>query len=567
MGVGRLTYMAARTVVLCTAAGVLLFYVNRLFSELPVYPGDEGAYLIRALYERELTQDPYLHPALIPVANTAYFAVIRLVDLLSANVLPWMRLLSVAAYFGGLCLLASVAIREAGQSKAVVGFVLVALAFPYYRFVFVVMPDGAYAGLLCLIFYAFYRTYGRRPLSGAMLVGGLSAILVLTKPHGVVVAPAYAVLVLADALIRRTPLRSWLCRLIVFAIAFFVVGVGIELAAGRPIEVAVKFFAGSAYAQHLGRATVAGASAIASLSALGMVSLCAILTAVPVTAVLTGLWRERAASSPEWRPGLVDLTFLFALLCMGATVAMVTIFSLKVASNPDETHRLWGRYFEFFVPMLWLLAAGRLSRWPDAGKLGRLLAAGVVFLGLCGLLATLACGVRLYPWDATAVTAFASPDVVKFPFGYIGGSRLIAVLATVAVALATFAGLPLRAIWLSYFVLLGLLSTRADDAWAGEVAHRWRTVEHELHVAGQLVLGNPPRTVVVANDGNEAQIGFLRLGGRASVRITPPGTAHQMPLRRFRSAIVFDSVPLGPGWRQVFDGEEIDAYVREAPTP
>lgn len=298
-----------------------------------------------------------------------------------------------------------------------------------------------------------------------------------------------------------------------------------------------------------------------------MVSLCAILTAVPVVAVLTGLWRERAASNSEWRPGAGDLAFLFALLCMGATVAMVTIFAFKMASTPGETHRLWGRYFEFFVPMLWLLAAARLSRWPEAAGPGRLLAAGAVLLGLGGLLATLAFGVRLYPWDATAVTAFASPDALKFPFGYIGGSRLIAVLATVAVTLATFAGLPLRAVWLSYFVLLGLLSTRGDDAWGGEVAHRWRSVEHELHVAGQLVLGSPPRTVVVVNDANEAQLAFLKLNGRASIRVTAPGTATQLPLRRFRSAIVFDSVPLGPAWRQVFDGEEIDAYVREAPTP
>ena len=51
-------------------AAVLLFYVNRIFPELPLYASDEGAYLIRALHGEALAARPELHPTVHPVGNT-----------------------------------------------------------------------------------------------------------------------------------------------------------------------------------------------------------------------------------------------------------------------------------------------------------------------------------------------------------------------------------------------------------------------------------------------------------------------------------------------------------------
>ncbi len=547
---------------LCLGAGVLLFYVNRLFGELPLYAGDEGAYLIRALYARQLAYDPGRYQVVQPVANTLYFAIIRLVDVLSLNVIPWMRLIGALSYFGGLALLYSIAVKACGR-KVALGFLLIAAAFPYYRFAFSAMPDGVYAGLLSLIAFVVYRTFLSRPLLGAVLVGGLSAGLVLVKPHGVVAVAAYGALCLIETLVRRAGLLPLLGRLTLFGLAFLSVGVGIELADGQPLSQAVSFFQGTAYAEHLGHATAVNAWGVAALSATSMLALTAVLVAVPLIAAATVMLRERGLN----RLDPADLAFLFVGLCLAATLAMVTIFSFKMAVVETETKRLWGRYFEFYVPMLWLLAARPLTTWELSPSMRRRgLAAAGVLAGLAGLLAVFALGVRLYPWDGTAVTAFSSPDVMRFPFGYVGGSRLVAVLATLAVALATLAGAPVRRIWPAYFVVLGLLSTRADDAWVGEFARRPQMIEHELHVAGALTLDVAGPTVVIVNDGNDGHIAFLRLKGRVTVRATPPGPLAERPLRNARSAIVFGDRTPGAGWRKVFSGRELAAYVKEPTT-
>ena len=540
-------------VVLCAGAGVLLFYVNRLFTELPLYAIDEGAYLIRALYARELAIDPDRYATLQPVANTLYFAMIRLVDALSLNLVPWMRLIGAASYFGGLGLLYLIAVKEAGR-KVALGFLLIAAVFPYYRYAFAAMPDGVYAGLLCLIVYVLYRT-SSRPLLSAGLMGGLTGGLVLIKPHGVVVVAAYVALCLIEAMLRRTTLVQLLGRLAVFGAAFLLTGTAIELIDGQPLGQAISFFSGTAYAEHLGHATASNAVGIGVLSATSMLSLTAILVAVPVTAAAVVI-RHRGLARAE----AGDLTFLFAVLCLAGTLAMVTIFSFKMAAVESETKRLWGRYFEFFVPMLWLLAARPLSTWEVSATVRtRLIAAGAILAGLAGLLGVLALGVQLNPWDGAAVTAFASPDVSPIVFGYPGGLRLLATLATLAIALATLAGLPVRRTWPAYFVVLGLLSTRADDAWVGEIAIQRRVIEHELHIAGELTSQAVP-TVVIAENGNQGHIAFLRLRGKVIVRAVTPGP---LPLKDAQGAIVFGDRTLGPKWRKVFSGQELTAYVRE----
>lgn len=544
--------------------GVLLFYVNRLFAELPLYPGDEGAYLIRALYARQLAFDPGSYPAVQPVANTLYFALIRLVDVLSLNVIPWMRLIGALSYFGGLLLLSSIAVRECGR-KAALGFLLIAAAFPYYRFAFAAMPDGVYVGLLCLIVFVLYWTYLSRPLLNAALIGGLAAALVLVKPHGVVVAPAFLALCLAETMIRRRSLLSLLGRLGLFAIAFLAVGASIELLDGRTIERAMTFFLGSAYAEHLGHDPGLHALGIASLSAASMLSLTAIFLSVPLAAAAMAVLRNRSEARSDVKPG--DLALWFVVLCLAGTLAMVTIFSFKMSGIESETRRLWGRYFEFYTPMIWLLAARPLTAWDisSTAKTRTLVAVGLL-IGLGGLFGVFALGVRLFPWDGTAITAFSHPDTVPFPFGHVGGGRLIASLATLALAIATLAGAPLRAVWPAYFVALGLLSTRADDAWVGEIARRAQAIEHELHVAAALTVEQGGPTVVIVSDGNDGHVAYLRLKGQAAIRMTPPGPVNDRPLSGFDSAIVFGDRTPGKAWRKVYGGREVAAYVREAPT-
>ena len=60
--------------ILIGAGLVGLFYLNRILTPWPLYAGDEGAYLIRALYGDVLAAHPERHPTLQPVGNTAWAA-------------------------------------------------------------------------------------------------------------------------------------------------------------------------------------------------------------------------------------------------------------------------------------------------------------------------------------------------------------------------------------------------------------------------------------------------------------------------------------------------------------
>ncbi|HEY9235123.1 MAG TPA: hypothetical protein VIP08_08825 [Phenylobacterium sp.] len=536
-----------------------MFYVNRLFPELPLYAGDEGAYLIRALYGDRLLSHPDAYRQLQSVDNAVYFFLIRLVDALSLNVLPWLRLIGAASYFGGLGLLYTLAVKACGRTTAL-GFLLIASLFPFYRFVFTAMPEGLFIGLLCLIAWVLHQTYLSRPRLNAIIAGALIAILVLLKPHGLVAGISFVVVSFIDTWLRKGTWASLGGRLILFAAAFMATGTAIGLLADRSLRAALLFFQGSYYGQQLSHAPGPDSLFVALLAAGSMVAWCAVLMAVPV---LAGLRKPvlRLLGRTEEQLDQGDVVFLFVLLCAAGAIAMVTIFAFKVSFMVIETRRIWGRYFEFYTPLLWLLAAGPLSRWEAVSRWrDRLPAAVLILLGACGLLLVFALGVQLFPWDGTAIEAFTTPEAVRFPFGYLGGSRLLAFVATVAIAAATLFGVRLRVAWPAYFVILGLLSTRSDDAWVGELARRNRAVEHELHIARNLTTGS--KTLVIASEMNDGHIAFLRLDGRTSV-VVDPGAPPPELTRGYRHLVVLRDRPVGEQWSRSFRGEALSIYDRK----
>ena len=537
---------SAACVVGAAGVGVLLFYVNRLFAELPLYAGDEGAYLIRALYARPLALDPERYRALQAVGNTAYFALIRLVDLLSLNVVQWMRLLGAACYFGGLAMLYPLAVREAGRTAAL-GALLAAAAFPYYRFVFAAMPEGPYVGLLCLIVVTIHQTYLTRPLTGAVAVGALSAVLVLIKPHGVAAALAFLALSMGIGAWRGEQPWRVAVRLAMFLGAFLLVGGAIQLAAGEPPERAALFFTGSSfYAAQMSRALGPAALPMAALAAAGMGALCAMFVAAPLTAWAASVLRDGRLRARN--PTAGDIAVLFVVLALAASVAMVTVFAFKVSVSPGETRRIWGRYFEFFVPMLWLLSARPMEQWASSA---RRVAAVIVAGGLGALMLVMSLGgVKLYPWDGTAMNAFA-----------VDALPPLAILATLAVSVVTATRLSTARAWTAYFVVLGLLSTRADDRWVGEIAARNARIEHELHMARSLTDDRHGEVLVVVDSLNDGHVAFLRLRGRPRVEVVGPGVVEPKLIGHATSLVAFGAHAPGPGWSKAFSGETLAVYV------
>ncbi len=542
---------------------VALFYVNRLFPEFPLYASDEGAYLIRALFADQIALFPELHRNLQPVGNSAYLLVIRALDELTLNVLPWLRLIGAAAYFGGLLLLLR-AVSPRLPRAQIWGLAALALLFPYYRFVFSAMPEGPYVGLLCAIIAITAWLYQRRPYAHALAVGALAAILVLVKPHGLIAPLAFGLLVAVEALISPPARRAAAQRLILFALAFLATGAAVDLAARGPEADPLLFFLGGAYSEHLGLTPPADGLWLAGLGVASMTAVLALFAGPPL---LAGLWSLASGARRIMREGGAfrreELVFLFALALALGTVAMVAVFTYKIAAVEGERYRLWGRYFEFFVPILWLAAAPHLQPWRQGYRYAARAAAGLTLLGALGLGAAFLAGVMLFPWDGTAVTAFFAPDPERWSFAPQVPFRLLAFIATAGLVAAAVTRRDLYKSWAAYFVVLGVLSTMLDDLWVGEIAQQRSDIEHELHVAQGLITDTPGLSIALTPDLNSAHLAYMRLHGRTRILLAPPRTAALADLKGYDWVIVMNGAPLPPPWQTRFAGREVDVFQHE----
>ena len=550
------------------AAGVLLvalilgLHLPRLFLPLPVYAGDEGAYLIRALLGGQLKADPGLYPSLPDVDNTVFFWIVKLAYALPGGGLVALRLLGACAYVGGVVLVWR-AVRHSLTATEAPGVLLLALIFPYYRFVITALPEGWYVGLLGLIIFLTARFYRSRPWLHAAGLGGLIAALVLIKPHGVAVGAGFAALVIVDAVFdaqRRLLITAG--RLVLFAVGFLVVGHGLQFLDGHGPPHGLVFFGSGFYSMVLGAASASDATHAGEVAFVAMATGALLLAGVPIALGLDHLMLRWRAEPGVFRLQPQDLSFLLTLFALAATLVMVAVFATKVAAiTVTESFRLWGRYFEFFVPLIWLTAWPyvRVSRvLPDRN----ILSAGMVLAGLAGLVVALKGGIALLPWDATALSAFFIPNsppwpaITAFPF------FPIACAATIACIVATLAGAPTLRIWQAYFAVLGLLSCGLNMAWWSDVSPARDELYSDLKAARRLPA--PGQTATFVDDPNAGANIFLELRGRTHLVIaTPAVPLPASALAPYRTVIVENGLGApDPAWRLLQAGKQFKVYQR-----
>lgn len=536
-----------------TLACVLGFYLNRVFAPLPLYAGDEGAYLIRALYPPEAAARNPFAPEL---ANGLYFLVIRAVRALSLHYLAWLRLIGLAAYVGGV-LLAWRATTPTLPRPERLTFLLLALAFPYYRFVVTALPEGLYVLLLGLLAWTTAGLYRRRPLVHAALAGVLCAALVLTKPHGMAVVAGLAALIVLESLASRRLALAGL-RLAVSGAAFLAVGNAIQALAQQAVASPLRFFVGRFYDVALNVAPPPGAFGLAALTAAGMAATVALFAGPPIVAGVLDIAARRRGGERE--ADGADLVFVLLLLSLAATVAMVTVFAFKVAYSPGETRRIWGRYFEFFVPLLWLATAPSFARLADRRRVLGLASAGVMLAGLAGLYACFGVGVVLYAWDGGALTAFFRPHperaliTVRLPY------REIATALTLAAALALALKVRPGRVGAAYILALAVVSTQLDDFWIGPMARARAEFAGEIQAARALLPTGPGRAAVFVKDNNDAHLSFLALDGQVQIALAPPEGVEATAAAPYERVVTVRDLPGPPGWRKLYEGWQLKVW-------
>jgi hypothetical protein len=534
-------------------AAILGYYVNRLFLPQPIYAGDVGAYLINALYSRaDAARDPWTPE----VADSVFLMGLRALHAISSHDLALARVASLGAYCGGLVAL-HLATTRALAVRERWAFLLLALAFPYYRFVVAALPEGAYVAALAAVCVATVALYASRPLLHAVLAGALAAVLALIKPHGVTALAALAGLMALDAVLTRRPAQGAV-RLVALGAAFVAVGNAIQFGAGQAIRGPLTFFTGDYYDQALSLTAAPGAAMLGVLTAVSMVSALALFAGPPCAvamAEIAGRWRtERRDLRLRGEDAVVLLLILAAL----ATVAMVSLYAVKVARDPGETRRLWGRYFEFFAPLMWLAASPHLVRWArNARARSRAVCAGVMLAGLAGLLLSFRAGIVLFPWDATALTAFFHPDPVRAPLGLSLPYRGLAVAASLAAAAAIARRARPWRVAAVYFLALGLLSTWLDHVWVGPIAEKRREFSADVQVAARPMPGGPERNAALVVDNNDAHMSFLALSGRVQVVRVAPGAALAPAALAFQHVAVVSPAVAPEGWACPYRGKQL----------
>ena len=397
--------------------------------------------------------------------------------------------------------------------------------------------------------------------------GGLCAALVLIKPHGVVIMPAMGLLLLAMVALGQRRIWSALGQGALFAGVFLLTGAAIQLLTGRG-EAAFTFFLGAAYADHFARVPPEPLRT-AAVTVLSLGSATLLMAGAPLLAgarAVAGRWCRREAPAPD------EVAFLVLAAALAATLAMIVLFAVKVSAIEGESDRLWGHYFEFYTPLLWIAAAGSVhALWRDGGLAARLWLAALPAAGLAGLMLAWTLGVTILPWDSAALSAFYIPHMdtwafqTAVPYVWISGGVIL------ALCLALGLGQPPSRSWTAALVALGLVSSHYDHTWVsrGVAAHR-DALERELETAVALApdAGLPG---LIANDHNASHTAFLAYEGRVQIMVRPDGPAPADLLSPFQQVVTLGkaplTAPLTPSWAPVFQGEALTLYERQEPRP
>jgi hypothetical protein len=258
---------------------------------------------------------------------------------------------------------------------------------------------------------------------------------------------------------------------------------------------------------------------------------------------------------------------LLLALSLVATVAMVALYTLKLAVVPTEMRRLWGRYFEFFIPLIWVAAAPAIVRW-DAGsnRASRFGAVAITLAGLGGLLFSFHAEIVLFPWDATAVTAFFHPHPVRAPVLTEFPFRALAITATLLATAAIFWRGRTTAAWLGAFLAFGALSTWLDHLWVRPIVEQRRAFDRDMQAAERFPAVRQGRALLSAPSPAEAHLGFLALDGHVHVAPTGPEGLAPAATSAFDTLIVASPAPPPRGgWRPVLAGEALSVYARSTP--
>jgi hypothetical protein len=256
--------------------------------------------------------------------------------------------------------------QVAGRAVAAVIAVLSLLA-PNNVFTVYFMPEAMYYfGFCVLSWVALTRTSWHWAVHAAA-TGAILGLMSLVKVHALFLVPALCLFLIYG---RWAEGGRWIIQGVaamaaalacMFALKF---GLGYLFAGNSALHLFGSFYQVSA--NSAGKRGLLGLLPAAFISARGHLMALAILVPLPLVLIVMALLRRPRRADADAAGRLM----LYALLMLGAAAGVTILFTASLA-NPGVTFeglRLHLRYYDFVLPLLWIVAAASMARQTESGR-------------------------------------------------------------------------------------------------------------------------------------------------------------------------------------------------------
>ncbi len=527
-------------VVLAMLLLVTALAVKNAMLGSPIMAGDEYAYFSRArefpLPDVVLTYDPTVQAT----NNVLYFAIGHWFWANTSDPALGMRILQAGEY--GLLLLvlySTCRLLMGPLSSGVVAIVAGVTAMSSYTAYF--MPETLYQLLFACLCFIAVALLPRRTVTGGAACGGMLALMLLTKPHGIAAVLAVGSLLLAIVAwpsVFCIPRRRSAPALLVLLPATWATLVLVNLVLVGRLQLNPGFVVGSFYESVL----VGSASPLPPLRNLlppiiGNWLAVALLAGIPLVFIACGFWFciQPRGTTPGDSPTDVQtarFTVLaaLALAMLAFALGMTISFTARVGEYlPTELWRLHGRYYSFALPVCIIAMAAGATLWPEQG--GRVSSHAAVVLRLAALLMVGVTVVAqlwwrtaytLAPWDFPEIWALT-------PAGWLADANKVGTLLLLFGAGCSLLILVLPRlvvpVFLVFFAVFNLASLVQSTRW--QFAHGNGFAPYSQPAAALRLLFGPDlidRGVVVGPDRGMITYTLFPLRSRSRVVLLPVGS-------------------------------------------
>jgi phosphoglycerol transferase len=311
-----------------------------------------------------------MHARLLPLSESTipgyvYLLIYRFTNVCGDNYLQCTRLLNTIFFVSAAPFIYAVARRYCGKNFAVLVSILAILG-PTNVYTAFFMPEPLYFLMFWVFTWQALRLTDQSSASHWITSGALLALASLVKPHALLFIPGVLLYLLFLTRTRGLRVALSACLWFLASMLFFKFALGYLLAGRSGItlmgptytSMASEAAQSSSAAARMSHYEALIVAAITSLK--GHIEALALLSAMPVAALVTRfLGMPKAGDTePSRRLTVYSFAVLLNLLCVTA------LFTASVAgAGPYETiTRLHSRYYNFALPLLYIVACSELNR-------------------------------------------------------------------------------------------------------------------------------------------------------------------------------------------------------------